>query len=191
MFGQKNNLADVLGVVGDLPVDRLQHGVRLAADRHRAHNVLRLKAADCGEYTFPTIVPPLHHLGASGGAGERKFLVAEAVRLLPVAGEKVCEAGAHISGEVLHQDCNRVCFRIKRDKKILVLKLRHCPFAKTFITAHLAASLIEIVCCEIRHRGPSSSAYATLGARSQDFGAQTPQPPSFFEIMSSAINVSW
>src|SRR5207302_11234958 len=43
MLGQQYDLSDVLGVVRDLAVDRLQHRVRLAPNRHSAHHVFRLE----------------------------------------------------------------------------------------------------------------------------------------------------
>jgi hypothetical protein len=43
MLGQKNDLADVRGIVRQLPVDRLDDGVRLLPNEDGAHCVFRLQ----------------------------------------------------------------------------------------------------------------------------------------------------
>ena len=85
MLRQKHNLPDVRGIVRDLPVDGLQHGVRLAADGHGAHHIFRLERVDRAQHASPAFFPPLHDVGARGRGGHFKFAIAKAVRLLAVA----------------------------------------------------------------------------------------------------------
>src|SRR5579863_8147096 len=98
MFGQKNNLADVAGIVCDLAIDSLEHGVRLAADSDGAHHVFGFEGLKRAEYTRPSFFPPAHYFGSRGCGIQFKFLVAKAVGLLAIGSEEVGKARTHISG---------------------------------------------------------------------------------------------
>src|SRR5271165_1016997 len=76
MLGQEYDLPNVLRVMRDLPVDRLQHRVRFAADRNRMHHIFRFQRIDGAEHDRPTFFPPPHHIRARRCQGDFKFAVA-------------------------------------------------------------------------------------------------------------------
>ena len=149
MLGQKHDLPDVRGVMGDLAVDGLQHGMRLAADRDRSHHVVRPEIRDRAEDALPALLPQLHHLGASRRCCDLELGIAKAIRLFSVGGKKVGEARAHVPCQMFHQDRHRIRFGIEHSAKVRILKLRHRTFAHALVAAHLAPRFVEIVCREI------------------------------------------
>jgi len=164
MFRQEYDLADMRRVVRDLTIDGLQHGMRLAANRDRAHQVFGFERFDRGEDEVPALLPQLHHVGASCCGADFEFRIAKAVRLLTVRCQKIGEARAHVSREMLHQNRDRVRFRIERGEKVGVAKLRHRALAHALVTAHLAPCFVEIVSREISCQGsPSPSPAAPAG----------------------------
>src|SRR5579864_3148472 len=120
MLGQKYELADMLGVVRNLPIDRLQHGMRFAADGDGAHHVLRLQSVDRSHHARPAVFPPFHYVGPHGWGSNFKLAVPEAVRFLAIAGQEVGEARPHVAGKVLNEDCNRVGLRIQQNEELLI-----------------------------------------------------------------------
>src|ERR1700684_763836 len=101
MLGQKDNLTDMCRVVRKLPVDRLQHGVRLSANCDRARHILRLKRLNCSQHASPTFFPPRHNILASARATHLKLAIAKAVWLFSIAGKEVGEARTHIPRQML------------------------------------------------------------------------------------------
>ena len=57
MFGEENDLTDVLRIVRHLPIQRLQHGMRLAANSDGAHDVFRPQRIHCREHPLPSPHP--------------------------------------------------------------------------------------------------------------------------------------
>lgn len=57
MPGEKDDLADMVGVVSDLAVDGLQNGVWFGADEDGAREVGICERFERGEKTLPTGVP--------------------------------------------------------------------------------------------------------------------------------------
>jgi hypothetical protein len=152
VFCHKHNLPDVLSIVCDLAVDRLQHSVRLTANRHRAHGVFWLERIERRKHSRPSFLPPAHHFATRRRRVQFKLLITMAVGLFTVAGEEIREARAHIARQMLDQYCNGVRLWIHRDEQIFLSKLRHCSFAHALVTAQLAACFIQI--CPIpRHPG--------------------------------------
>ena len=64
MLGEEDDLADVLAVVRELAVDRLDDRVRLAADRHGAQEVCGRQGFERGEEAMPAVFPSFEHRGA-------------------------------------------------------------------------------------------------------------------------------
>src|SRR4029453_12188240 len=58
MFRQQHNLTDVRRVMRQLTVDRLDHGVRLAADRDGSAEIVRLERRQRAEEKLPARFPP-------------------------------------------------------------------------------------------------------------------------------------
>src|ERR1700733_4539209 len=154
MFGQKHDLASVIGIVRDLPIDCLQDGVRFIPDGYGVHYVFRREGVDCGKDAIPSFFPQFHHVGSGGRAGPFEFLVAETIGLFAVCGEEIGETRTHVARHVLDEDGNRVGLRVDGDEEIFIFQLRHCRFRQALIAAHLAASFFEIVsCCGLRYFG--------------------------------------
>src|SRR5260370_7404669 len=57
MFGEKNNLADVVSVVSDLAIDGLHHGVRLGANGDGARQIFIGERVQRVEAEFPAGFP--------------------------------------------------------------------------------------------------------------------------------------
>src|SRR4051812_9388824 len=85
MFGEEDDLADVIRVVRHLPLDGPEHAVALAADGDLALHVCGLQRLDGREQQLPRLVPLLHQLTARGGP-RFELAVAMAVGLLAVGG---------------------------------------------------------------------------------------------------------
>src|ERR1700674_3053598 len=123
MLGQKNNLPDMRRVVRNLAIDRLQNGVRFAANHHSARHIFRFERVYRAEDTSPAFVPPAHYVSPRGRATHLKLAIAETVGLFAVAGEEVGEARPHIACQVLYKNGNGIRLRIKRQEKVVIPKL--------------------------------------------------------------------
>src|SRR5580698_4945086 len=121
MLGDKYDLAHVIGIVSDLAIDRLKHGMRLATDGDTVLHVFGPESFNCRENARPARLPPAHDVGPGGSRRKFEFLVTMAVGLLAVADEKINEAGAHIAGDMLHDDRDRIRFGVEGHEQILVL----------------------------------------------------------------------
>src|ERR1700683_4821676 len=152
MFGEKDDLPDVLRVVGERAVQRLHHGVRLSADGDDALHVWGLERIQGRKHMCPTLFPPEHHFFASSCRRHLKFPVAKSVRLLAVASKKVSETRARIAGNVLNQSGDGVRFGIKRGEEILVFELSHGGFAHALVPAELTLHFFEVLVCEVSHK---------------------------------------
>src|SRR5260370_32274949 len=64
MFGEKNNLADVVSVVSDLAIDGLHHGVRLGANGDGARQIFIGEQVQRVEADFPAGFPERYQSGA-------------------------------------------------------------------------------------------------------------------------------
>ena len=92
MLGEENNLTDVVGIVGHLPIDGLQYGVRLTSNRHRAHEVFRLERLRRRENLCPALFPPAHDLVSRSSRVHFEFLIAVAIGFFAVGRKKVGKA---------------------------------------------------------------------------------------------------
>ena len=110
MFGEEDDLSNMLRVVGERAVQRLHYGVRLLADGHGALHIFGLERIKRGKHMRPRLLPPAHHFFARGLLRDFKFLVAKTVRLLAIAGKKVGEARARVAGDVLDQSGDGIRF---------------------------------------------------------------------------------
>src|SRR5579871_293076 len=155
MFRQHDDLPNMLRVVRDLPVDGLQYGVGLSANRYGAHDVIRLERIDGTEHARPAVLPPFHDIRTCGRRCYLELAIPETVWLFAVASEEIRKAGAHISSQVLDQNGDRVCLRIKGKEEFVVLELRHCTFCHALVPTHLTACFLEIMSAYVtRHERP-------------------------------------
>src|SRR3954469_18086329 len=139
----------------DLAIDSLQNSVRLSPDSHLSHHIFRLKRIDGSEDIVPTLVPPCHNFPSCGGRPDFELAIAEAVGLLAVRGQKLSEAGAHVSCQMLHENSDRISFAIQGDEEIFIAKLVHCALAHALVAPQLPADFLEIMLADIhRHKSP-------------------------------------
>src|SRR5947209_12524052 len=95
VLGQEDDLADVVAVVGELPVDGLDDAVGLGADEDGHRQVLLAQGGQRLEETAPPFLPAGQELGAGGARGQHELGVAVAVTTraeLPLA-----EVDAHVA----------------------------------------------------------------------------------------------
>jgi len=104
MLGEEDDLPEVLGVMSDLTVNGLEHCMRLVTNRHDSHDVFGSELVDRAEDTCPPFFPPRHYFCASRCRADLKLAIADTVRFLAVASEKIREARAHVAGNVLDED---------------------------------------------------------------------------------------
>ena len=92
MFGEEDELSNVLRIVGERAVERLHDGVRFLADGYGALHILGLERVERGKHMGPCLLLPAQDFFASCFPRNFKFLVAKTVRLLAIAGEEVGES---------------------------------------------------------------------------------------------------
>ena len=152
MFGEENDLADVMGIVSDLAIDGLHDGVGFAANRDGFREVSVGKRFERVKDPFPACVPLFHQLGACR-CGRFEFRVAIAVGLFAVGGKKIAPAGAHVAGHVFHDDGDGIGFGIKRLEELCVGALRHGTFSERFVITENVERIFQIrIGASERHR---------------------------------------
>jgi len=150
MLSEEHDLSDVLRVVGEGTIQRLENGMGFTANGGGAEKVFGGELLKGIEDASPAGFPDIHQFGAADGR-DFEFLVAVTVRFLPIAGEEVSEARAHVAGKMFDQDCNRVGFGIEGEKELIVGELCDGTLCHTFVASHLAADFVEVVRCEFGH----------------------------------------
>ena len=122
MFGKQNDLADMIGVVRQLPIDRFDHRVRLTADRHRSGKIFLGQPADFIEQRLPAVVPRLHQQVACV-VDQFKLGVAMAIGLLTIRRKKVGPSRTEVSGDVPDDQRDRVRLFVDRREKRFIRNL--------------------------------------------------------------------
>ena len=145
MLREINDLADVISVVRDLPIDGLNHGVILAADPDCAHQVFRLERLDGIKDAFPTLIPVSDHLVFRRPGEHHKFDIAIALRFLAVSGKKIGPAREHVAGQVLHVDGDAVGFFIDVTEKVVIADLLKRAFREFLVVTKGLQRVGEIV----------------------------------------------
>src|SRR5689334_1483706 len=103
MFGEHQDLAGVMGVVGDLAVDRLHDRMRLSSYGYGAAQVRIGQRLQRAENDRPSVLPKLEERLARG-RGVHELAVALAVRFFSVRREEIGPSRSHVAGHVLHDD---------------------------------------------------------------------------------------
>src|ERR1022692_1994981 len=88
MFGEKNNLSAMVGIVGHLTIDRLHDRMRFAPYGDRAREIGVRQRFERGKQAVPALIPKLHK-SLTGGRGFAELSVAIPARLLSVRRQKV------------------------------------------------------------------------------------------------------
>ena len=153
MFGQEYDLADVIGIVGYLAIDRLHDGVGFVADEDFAAEVGVGERGDGVEEVCPAGFPLGNELVARCG-WRFEFSVAIAVGLFAVGGEEIGPAGAHVAVEVLDDDGDGIRFFVEGDTQRLVGSLGDGAFAEVLVIVEQADRVGKVRICEfVRHGG--------------------------------------
>ena len=97
VFGEKYDLPDVISIMGELAVDRLRHGMRLAPDRYAARQIGISQWLERVEEASPAVLPQPEDFSASG-RGIHKFGITITNGALPVGVRKAGPAGTHVAG---------------------------------------------------------------------------------------------
>src|SRR5262245_58229362 len=84
MFGQKNNLSNVRGVMCQLAIDGLNDGMGFPANHHFADDILRCEWIERAEQALPPLLPPAHHVIASRTGIDDELMIAEPVGLFAI-----------------------------------------------------------------------------------------------------------
>src|SRR6185436_11366927 len=119
-----DDLADVIAVVRELSLHRLNHGVRLAANRDGAQQIGGLERGERFEETLPAVLPTLRERRAREVGLELELTVAITVGLLAVAREEIGPARAQIAREMGRQHGEAVLVRAERGEVLRVADLR-------------------------------------------------------------------
>ena len=159
MLRQVDDLADVLAVVHELAVDRVDDREALAPDEDDAREVLGLQRIEGGEEDPPAVLPALDERRLRGEP-RLELCIAVAVRLLAVGREKVRPAGAHVAGDVLDEHGDAVRLRVEDLGQVAVVEADESLVAQRlqrFEAQPGAAQELGTDVAAGRHRGPSAS----------------------------------
>ena len=132
MFRQKHDLAHMVGIMSDLAVDRLHHGVWLCSNRHPTTQVRVRERLQRVEDVFPAPLPQFQKRGARRWR-VFKFRVAVAIRLLAIGGQKIRPARTHVPGHMFYDKGDGVRFCVKLGEQAFIGTLRHSPFAELLV----------------------------------------------------------
>src|SRR6516164_11033264 len=89
VFGEQDDLADMSRVVGELPIERLDHRVRFPADANGLAKILWRKRGDGQKHMVPSVLPHRHDLLVGVFSAGHELVVAIPARFFPVGGEEV------------------------------------------------------------------------------------------------------
>src|SRR5215469_7284177 len=116
----------------------------VAANVDGASDIQGLKSVERVKHALPALFPAAHQFLARRLRMQFKLLVAIAIRLLAVAGQKICPARALISADMFDQQSYIERFRIGRIKEIRILQLRQRSLRQTLVSAKIAPNLVQI-----------------------------------------------
>ena len=144
MLGEKSNLPNVIGIVSQLPVDRLNNRVCLATNQNSFFRVRGLQGLERREEASPGAFPVIPKLGAGSTRLDHELQVTIPVRLFAIRGQEVGPAREHIPRDVLHDDSNAVGFGIENNEVLIILAARALsPLA--FVSAKGGDGVVEIM----------------------------------------------
>src|SRR5215471_475966 len=143
MFGEQNNLADVMRVVRYLAIDGLHYGMRFAPYGDGAWEIHVCERFDSTEETGPAALPLLQESRAGGGR-IHEFAVAVAIGLFTVRGQKVGPTRTHVARHVLHDNCDRVGLIVEHGEELLVGYLLHRALGEPLVIVKDAERIFNI-----------------------------------------------
>jgi hypothetical protein len=113
MARQKHDLTHVVGIVGQLPIDRFHHSVRFTTDGDRLLEILPADGRDRPDRQLPTRFPARQETLPGVRFFALELPVALAVGLLAIACQKIGPARPHVAGQVLHDQSDAVRLGVK------------------------------------------------------------------------------
>src|SRR5579864_118539 len=118
VFGEQDDLAAVVGVMRELARDGLHHGMGLAANGCGTHEFGVRERRESAKHEFPGLFPTFHHLFPSRGrVGE--LAVAVAIRFFTVGVREAGPPRAHVAGQVLDDDRDRIHLRVENREELV------------------------------------------------------------------------
>lgn len=146
-FGNVNDLADVVGGMGNIEQDRVEDFVGCAFDRGCGRELIGVESIQRGLESVPPIAPGSHDVFARVRLYD-ELAVAIAVRFFAVAVQKVGPARTQISTHVLYNDREAVRSLPVTLEELFIIDLLQCAFGQR--TLDLVNCLY--MCNEIRFR---------------------------------------
>ena len=131
-LSQEYDLADMVGVMGELSVDGVDDYQGFVPDGDRFEEVFVLQGAKRVDQAAPALLPKGQQL-CFGAAGRVEFLVSVAAFFFSVGCQEVGPAAKHIAMHVLDDDGDAVAFFGRREIKILFFQLGEGHIAQCFV----------------------------------------------------------
>src|SRR6266498_2456422 len=144
VFRQQHELPNMVGVVGNLQIDRPENRERLAPDPYGPAEVLGREGLDRREEKAPSLVPALFEAFARVAGLDDEFRIPVPLLLLPVARQKIGPARPHVARQVLDDERDAVGLLVERGKKVSRPRLREGFIGHLLQASQLADSLLEI-----------------------------------------------
>ena len=107
-FSNIYDLSHVMGVMGQLPIDRIDGKQGLVADIDGTHQIVFREAAEGSEEAVPALFPLLYQLLAAVMFLQGEFSLAIAPWFFSIFGEKIRPSADHIAAEVFYNDGDAV-----------------------------------------------------------------------------------
>jgi hypothetical protein len=169
---EEDDLTDVVGVVGDLTIERLDHGMALSPDVHVAQQVVVLQRIERGEEDRPAAFPVGHDRCAIGWHVDLELAVAIAIGLLAIGREEIGEARPQVAGLVLHDDRDAVGLVVDRRVKLIVAHLRERPFRELLEFPELVTDVVDVCGFDHWQRSNGSGSPAAVRGPQSEFSNQ-------------------
>jgi hypothetical protein len=131
-FADINDLADVMGVVCQLPVYGIDGHQGFVADRYRLQQVFFFEGPEGIEEAVPAFFPAIEQ-GCFSARRRAEFLVAVAARFFSVFGEEICPAAHHITMQVMDDDGDAVAMLVGCKIKVFFIQLGEGAVAEGLI----------------------------------------------------------
>src|SRR5688572_7668759 len=132
MLRQEYYLADMVGVMRELAIDRFDHRERLASNSDRLGHVLRGEAMERGEKTLPSRLPAFDQNLFGIVLGRRELAVPIAASRVLSCGGKTSPPCVHAAGHVLQEYGDVVGFFVEGSEEVRIVDLCQSPFGQSF-----------------------------------------------------------
>src|SRR5579859_4855098 len=97
VLGDVDNLSDVVGIVGELPINGLQNAVRLASNKDGAFKIGIGERRKRCKQSGPTGLPPANKYRLRVGRSDFKLSITITAGFLAIGGQEIGPAGKQIA----------------------------------------------------------------------------------------------